>query len=307
MHDAFTEPTSENVRNSCSTFDGWKDNPDPALTELFKQYPKNTDLEHVMLKVVALNAFYSTQIPIYSERIPTVYDVARHIVARKIDVELELGSEDLVHKIAYMTKEKETRFNYSFATKYCNWHKPKFYPIWDSRVDAYLWELRNRETGKPEGLRQFKRKELWKYPTFKQVVRDFRTHFKLEAFTFKEIDKFLYCEGRRLFERTANSSGSVTESQQPPFLATELQRPSERGAPGRASGTWEFEDLTAYPLCQNPGFPLQSPVWRSRSTRERASAIFVSETSVLSKPLISISLRLLTSTKRATESIAWLR
>ena len=214
MNEIFTEPTVDNVNQACKQFDAWKDNPDPALTELFAQCPKNSAAHsnQVMLKVVALNAFYSTQIPIYSNRVPTVYEVVRHIVDLDIDAELALGSVDLVHKIAYTTIHgKEKRFNYSFATKYCNWHRPEFYPIWDSRVDLYLWELRSRETGKPKGLRQFKRNELWRYPTFKKVVDEFKNHYHLTEFTFKQIDKFLYYEGIKLFEKAEHADTGSDE------------------------------------------------------------------------------------------------
>ena len=204
MSESWTHPTPENVRIAREEFDSWRDNPDPALAILFAQYPKNTDFNAVFLKVTALNATYSTQIRAVSDRTPTIYDVARHIVALKIDDELEIGSPEIVAKIADVRVDKNKhQYNFSFASKYCSWHRPDSYPIYDSRVDAYLWQLRNRETGKPGGFRQFKRKELWYYPSFKQVVIDLRTHFHLdpEEFSFKAIDKFLYVEGGKLFQR----------------------------------------------------------------------------------------------------------
>lgn len=220
MDGILTAPTAEDVRNAINEFNGWKDNPDPALTELFKLYPANTNFDHVLLKVVALNALYSTLIRVNSKITPTVYDVARHIVGLDIDGKLALGSEDLVHKIAYTEIQgKETRFNYSFATKYCNWHQPDFFPIWDSRVDLYLWELRNRETGKPEGFRQFKHKELWRYPEFKKVVDDFKAHFRLEDFSFKLIDKFLFVEGGKLLAAKEREKQSAAAAESQPMLS----------------------------------------------------------------------------------------
>jgi len=202
MSELFTEPTKESVKIACAEFDQWRDNPDPALTELFHRYPNNSNLAHVLLKVVALNACYATQIRRNSNLTPTVYDVARHIIQLDIDAKLALGSVDLVHEIAYTTvQDKKKRFNYSFATKYCSWHRHDSYPIWDSRVDLYLWTLRNREVGKTEGFRGFKRKELWRYPTFKNVVDEFRAHFQLGEFDYKQIDKFLYSEGTKLFQK----------------------------------------------------------------------------------------------------------
>jgi hypothetical protein len=206
MNKPWTEPTPDSVRAACEEFDGWNDNPDPALKLLFEQFQENTHFEPVFLKVVALNTAYSTQIRAVSNKTPTVYDVARHIVSLKIDDALRQGSMDLVEQIANVTtKDGRHQRNYSFATKYCSWHQHDFFPIYDSRVDEYLWQLRNREKGMPDGFRQFKRMELESYPTFKRVVVDFQTHFHLEEFSFKKIDKFLFVEGGR-FWGSDNSS-----------------------------------------------------------------------------------------------------
>ena len=198
MSDVLTELTSENVRTVCKDFEADYKDLESALSELFAQYPKNAVRAHVLLKVVALNTLYSTQIPLYGNRIPTIWDVVDHILGLRIDD--QLGSEDLVDKIAKIdAKEGRKGYYYSFATKYCSWSQTDSYPIWDSRVDLYLWTLRNNEKGKQGGLRQFKRKELWSYPEFKKVVTDFRAHFRLEEFSFKQIDEFLWTEGGKLF------------------------------------------------------------------------------------------------------------
>ncbi len=196
MSGSWVEPTPENVRSACKEFDSWDDNPDPSLRKLFSHFPANVEFSDVLLKVAALNATYSTQIRAVSDRTPTIYDVARHIVSLKIDEALQLGLLEIVEQIAAVSaKGNKHQYNFSFATKYCNWHRPDVYPIYDSRVDKYLWQFRNRESGEPSGFRQFKRKELWSYPSFKQIVIDFMSHFHLDEFSFKQIDKFLYIEG----------------------------------------------------------------------------------------------------------------
>jgi hypothetical protein len=204
MTTVLEKPTAEGVRSAAKRFDEENRIIENALGDLFRQYPENTDPARVLLKVAALNALYSTQIPLYSNRIPTISDVAHHIIQRDIDSDLQRGLPDLVDAIAATQSEDNKKcYNYSFATKYCNWHRPDFYPIWDSRVDRYLWQFRNQETGGLGGFRKFKRKELWSYPTFKQVVVDFRVHFNLGEFSFKEIDKFLYIEGSKLFAQSS--------------------------------------------------------------------------------------------------------
>ena len=114
------------------------------LKELFNQYPGNRDLRHVLWKAVTLNSLYSTQIPIHSEERPNIVDVARHIHknAEKIDSALAAGLPEVVEKIACISVQgKKDRINFSFATKYCSWHRPEAYLIYDSNVQRYLERL----------------------------------------------------------------------------------------------------------------------------------------------------------------------
>jgi hypothetical protein len=208
MNGIITNPTAKEIDDACKKFAGDINEPDPALNLLFDQYPKNTNFGHVLLKVVALNALYSTMIRVYSDH-PTVYDVARLIVDLNIDLELEKGSVSLVDKIAY-TKElaellgKKKQYNYAFSTKYCSFHRPSYYPIYDSRVNEYLWHIRN--LGK---LSQFKRKDLWIYSKFKKIVDEFRDRYNLKKFTYKQVDAFLYYEGGKLIEQKESAVGRV--------------------------------------------------------------------------------------------------
>ncbi len=195
MTENWTEPTAENVRITCKTFDEWADNPDPALSILFTQFPNNTDFGHVLLKVVALNATYSTLIRGFSTMKPSFYDVARHMVSLDIDRYLDAGDVGLVERIANVeTKDGRKARNYSFATKYCNWHRPQMFPIYDSRVDEYLWQLKHKTS-----FTSFHRQDLYyNYPALKRVITEFREHFGLKDFNYKLIDKFLYVAGGQL-------------------------------------------------------------------------------------------------------------
>ena len=64
-----------------------------ALNTIFQTYSKNDKLENILIKVVLLNKFYSTNI--MAPRI-----VADKIFKLKIDDELEQGNLDLIDKIA---------------------------------------------------------------------------------------------------------------------------------------------------------------------------------------------------------------
>ena len=188
-------PTAERVRAACKEFDREELAIEQALKELFSQYSGNSDLSHVLLKVVALNTLYSTQIFAHSEKLPNVVDVARHIHknAKKIDAALAVGSPEIVETIAWVSVPgKKDRIFFSFATKYCSWHKPAAYPIYDSNVQRYLEFLQKQS----DFAGDFNvSAPHWAYAEFREAMSDFRKHYRLDSFTFKEIDKFVWLEG----------------------------------------------------------------------------------------------------------------
>ncbi len=74
---------------------------------------------------------------------------------------LDTGSVQLVDMIARVRVGEDKQRNYlSFASKYCTWHRPKSYPIYDSRAEKCLWAYKLQF-----GLR-FARKDLWEYSGF---------------------------------------------------------------------------------------------------------------------------------------------
>ena len=123
-----------------------------ALTWLFKTYPKNTDLNQVLIKVTALDALYST-------RIYHITETARHIIELKdFDKRVQEGDLSLVRALAVFKvklhtnkrnpdqkADKSTREKhiFSFASKYCSWHNPDVYPIYDSKVRDKLRSFKN--------------------------------------------------------------------------------------------------------------------------------------------------------------------
>jgi hypothetical protein len=195
MKPMLAAPTEKLVRAACEEFDRDNSLVEQSLSELFRQYPTNTDLRHVLLKVVALNALYSTQIHVYARIVPNVLDVAEHIQrnAEEIDSALAIGSPEVVDRIAAVNApEKKSRWFFSFATKYCSFQRPEFYPIWDSRVDRYICSLK----AQPQFAEFFGTGEdRWRYSEFRRLITVFRGTFGLGSFSFKEIDKFLYTYG----------------------------------------------------------------------------------------------------------------
>lgn len=161
-----------------------------AINKLFSStFPNNDKIEEVLAKVAILNDFYSTNIF-------STYPVAKHIVDLKIDSRLKAGDLSLVPEIAKVDINGNIKRFYSFATKYCSHHNESVYPICDEYVKRVLIYFRNTE-----GFTSFKNTELNDYQIFARTINDFITFYRLEEFTVKEIDKYLWLLGKEYFPR----------------------------------------------------------------------------------------------------------
>lgn len=159
-----------------------------SLGLLFHQLcPKNDKIEEILLKVSALNDFYSTNIF-------DTYSVAKHILSCNIDSALDDNKIDLVDIIAPVTIKGKTRKLYSFASKYCSHHKPENYPIYDSYVEKMLMYFK-----KYEKFDKFKKEDLKSYSRFIEVIEKFKSHYDLNEFSLREIDIYLWLAGKQHF------------------------------------------------------------------------------------------------------------
>jgi len=183
-------PEIDFVRAKIDTFDNENRSIENGLTQLIRCFPKNNDLGQVRVKVVAINSLYSTNIW-------DTYSVAKVIVESELDSKLETGSTEAVRAISKVERLGKARWNYSFATKYCSWHRQDLYPIFDSRVDFCLRSYQSKDQ-----FARFTQAELWDYEAFRNTVIAFRRHYHLESLTFKELDKFLYQLGSEHFSIT---------------------------------------------------------------------------------------------------------
>lgn len=162
-----------------------------ALDKLFSTLcPENKELTDILLKVAALNDFYSTNIF-------SVYPVAKHILSLNIDDRLKSGDVSLVSDIQKVTINEVEKNFYSFATKYCSHHQPRDYPIYDSYVDKVLCHFRNRHK-----FTSFKNPELKDYKRFKGILIDFRSFYGLEKYNLKEIDRYMWQLGKEYFPKS---------------------------------------------------------------------------------------------------------
>lgn len=239
MEAALTAPTADLVRSACAEFDRENEVTEKALTDLFAAYPANVDPSRVLLKVVALNSLYST-------RILAVLKLAHHIADQgpALDAALSAGSPNAVDAIARVSNGDRDFTFYSFATKYCNWHQPNLYPIYDSRVDKYLWFLKKEGLFQSQAFSQHE--DLYSYPQFCLAMTAFREQFGLGSFTFKQIDKFLWSQGESIWaaeqaQEIAAPEISAAPEGEPASTGGEL--PSDASLP--PAETQVFEEVVA--------------------------------------------------------------
>ena len=159
-----------------------------SLNKLFYDtYPNNTDINDILIKVSALNDFYSTNIF-------SVFSVANHILSLDIDNRLNNKDETLVNDIAnVMINGKEKHF-YSFATKYSSHHNPIDYPIYDSYVSKVLIYFNRKDH-----FLDFKKDDLKIYKKFKEVLVAFKKYYNIDEYNLKDIDRYLWQLGKEYF------------------------------------------------------------------------------------------------------------
>lgn len=160
-------------------------NLDDAQRTLFRAMPSNTDVGQVAVKVAALNGIYATNIL-------AVVQVATHIAQLRIDARLAEATVDhgLIQDIATVEIGGKRRRNYSFATKYCAFHRQDLYPIYDSLVGGVL----NTLLKQGETFDSFVPGEHWRtdYSIWCRSITKFRTHYGLDSFSIRDIDKYLW-------------------------------------------------------------------------------------------------------------------
>lgn len=157
---------------------------DQAVSKAFRSFPRNGRLEEILLKVAVLNSLYSTNIFALTK-------VAIHIYQLQIDNALAQHSLTVVDAIACIEFNGKRRRNYSFATKYCHWHLPDVYPIYDSYVERLLWAYQQQDE-----FARFRREELQDYTRYKLIHEQFKQYYGLNAFTTKQVDQFLWGYGK---------------------------------------------------------------------------------------------------------------
>lgn len=163
-----------------------------ALCRCF-HYHSSDLLADVLVKVSLLNSLYSTNIL-------NTFAVAKHIVDIDFSKRVLFGNEDqkceLVHDVAKVTINGKLRNNYSFATKYCSFIKPHFFPIYDKYIKESLFYFNHLD----QFTNKFIEADLKDFKTFKKIMTAFTNHNDLQSVPLPIIDKFLWFNGKAILE-----------------------------------------------------------------------------------------------------------
>ncbi len=190
-------PTSDEVNNWLKKWDSSLNytTQEEAINELFQgHYNSNKSLKNIIIKCSVLNDFYSTNIF-------KVYPVARHILELDIDDRLKNGDISLVNEIANNKISGKEKNFYSFASKYCSHHNQEEYPIYDYYVDQMLRHFRNVDV-----FFDFDNNDLKNYEKFKNILLKFREFYKLEKFSLKDLDRYLWQAGKEYYPKNYNKN-----------------------------------------------------------------------------------------------------
>ena len=162
---------------------------DQVLQSVFKAYKGNDSLEAVIAKVCVLNTLYSTrvvknQIIGLAEHIYSIPELDKKIKAGRIEAFYDISNTtNGINKVPV------------FASKYCHFHNPIQYPIFDSYSRLALVSI-NQEYRFAE---VFSENSITDYKVYKERLDQFLGSLN-KKYDYKKIDEFLWIYGKSLKE-----------------------------------------------------------------------------------------------------------
>lgn len=189
MYPRLIEPNNDTIKNAVNRFlksneyEGARHSA-AAIKMAFKQFPSNTDVPSVLIKVSILNDLIKTDI------LP-IPELAKYITNLGIDEKLAKVDLSVVNEITQFEAKERTKKIYSFATKYCHWHNQVEFPVFDNRVHNSLVAYKQQDD-----FAEFNEDDLKHYPSFKEIINMFLDFYSLKNISYKELDKFLWLNDR---------------------------------------------------------------------------------------------------------------
>ncbi|MBA7469479.1 hypothetical protein ES707_04750 [subsurface metagenome] len=173
-------PDIENVKIAYEIYQEQKEwvLAEKIVTSFFANNKSNKDESSIFLKVKLLNSLYNTNVF-------AIRKMARHILHLNADNDLKSGKIEIVEKIANLKLEKDKSKRFiSFASKYCHFHEPHKYAIYDKFALRALIEI----IGSPN------KKMGRDYRTYFEAIKDLKNN--LQGVSFVQIDRYLWLYGQ---------------------------------------------------------------------------------------------------------------
>lgn len=158
-------------------------------------YPHNTDPEEVREKLAKLNRDYSVRVSLEHQGV-----IAGVICELSVDEALSAGDIGIVESIVTAADNKlkpkgEKGLYYSLVTKYCAFHKPTAYCLFDHFASTALMA---KGYWKPADIGCNKDQSLRCYPQYHHAIEVFRERSGYARYCFRAIDHYLWYKGKEI-------------------------------------------------------------------------------------------------------------
>ena len=183
---------------------------DELVEQVFKDNQSHSDKRQVWKKCAVLNSMYSTNL--MDAFRPTVEHICGIV---NLTILIKEGDVSAVSQIENVCVQRDTAKLYkrctSFASKYCHFHNPKAYPIFDRHVRRMLYYI-NKQHPFYDRLTL---ENMESYHCFKDVVDAFIRKFLSNDSTsvsYKDFDRYIWTWAKMLlgdedFKRVINYQG----------------------------------------------------------------------------------------------------
>lgn len=193
--DKWKMPDVDVVKYFSNVFDINYHKTENELKSLFASEPT---AEIISNRVHRLNAIYHTRLGgDQMEVLVSQLQGAGHVFEDRI----KSGDSDVIEIIA----RYGGRNWFVFATKYCSFVKPEFYPIYDGLIGSVLEKfeeklhfIKSKEVKSKKPLKLERYRNKCDYVSIKTVIDDFKNLPKLKGCTYRDIDKFLWLVGKNM-------------------------------------------------------------------------------------------------------------
>lgn len=161
---------------------------DDTIRWLVAKYPKNATVNHVLSKAAIINNLYNTHISGNDLIKIASFIVEQHQI---IDFLIEQGNIEAVYEIGRTNKDLKNQF--VFASKYCHFHNPEAFPIFDKYSRAALVCLNNSE----HFFKKITENSLLEYKQFYKAINSFISKIAT-GYSYKQADEFLWLYGMEI-------------------------------------------------------------------------------------------------------------